>query len=63
MLFRSPGKPDGTPYYLMDLLDYSGIDFSRLERPVELSVNGEDGQFTQELRSRDEIVIRYSGDR
>jgi len=48
-----PGKPDGTPYYLMDLLDRSGIDFETLNCPVELWVNGEAGAFSQELKNND----------
>ena len=53
-----PGKPDGAPYYLMDLLDRSGIDFGTLDGPVELRVNGEEGAFSQELRNHDNILIR-----
>lgn len=57
--FFLPGKPEGTPYYLMDMLEYSGLDFEHLDREVELLVNGAEGPFTQELHSRDEVVIRY----
>ncbi len=53
-----PGKPDGTPYYLMDLLDRSGIDFETLNCPVELWVNGEAGAFSQELKNNDQVIIR-----
>ena len=53
-----PGKPDGAPYYLMDLLDRSGIDFSALDCPVELRVNGEESSFTQVLRNNDQVIIR-----
>ncbi len=55
-----PAKPDGGPYYLMDLLDRSGIDFDNLDRPVDLLVNGQNGLFTQILQNFDEIVIRYA---
>lgn len=54
-----PGKPDRTPYYVMDLLEHSGIDFEHLDRGVELQVNGMDCAFSQELRSQDDVVIRY----
>ena len=54
-----PGKEDRTPYYLMDLLDFSGIDFEHLDRGVELKVNGTECAFTQELRAQDDVVIRY----
>ena len=53
-----PGKPDGTPYYLMDLLDRSGIDFEKLNCPVELLINGEAGAFSQELKNNDQVIIR-----
>ena len=42
-----PGKADGAPYYLMDLLDRSGIDFGTLDCPVVLQVNGMECSFTQ----------------
>ncbi len=53
-----PGKPGGEAYYLMDVLEYSGVDFDNLEKPVELWVNGGFGQFSQELHEKDNIVIR-----
>ena len=53
-----PGKADGTPYYLMDLLDRSGIDFETLDCPVLLQVNGADCPFTHELRNNDQVTIR-----
>lgn len=52
-------KADGSPHYVMDLLDLSGIDFEHLDRGVELQVNGTECAFTQELRPQDDIVIRY----
>ena len=54
-----PAKPEGVPYYVMDLLEHSGIDFEHLDRGVELQVNGQECAFSQELRSRDDIIIRY----
>lgn len=56
---KLPGKEDGTPYYVMDLLEFSGIDFEHLDRGVELQVNGMECAFSQELRAWDDIVIRY----
>lgn len=52
-----PLKPGGKPYYLMDLLEYSGLDFKNLTGQVVLEVNGESGYFQQELHSRDRISI------
>ena len=54
-----PAKPEGVPYYVMDLLEHSGLDFEHLDRGVELQVNGQECAFSQELRSRDDIIIRY----
>ena len=54
-----PGKPEGAPYYVMDLLEHSGIDFEHLDRGVELQVNGQECAFSQELRPQDDVVIRY----
>lgn len=54
-----PGKGDGSPYYVMDLLEFSGIDFEHLDRGVELQVNGSECAFTQELRPQDDVIIRY----
>lgn len=53
-----PGKADGGAYYLMDLLDRSGIDFEKLDGPLVLQVNGADCPFTQELRNNDQVTIR-----
>ena len=54
-----PAKEEGGPYYLMDLLDRSGIDFDHLDREVELQVNGADASFTQELHHHDVVTIQY----
>lgn len=52
-----PVKENGTPYYLMDLLQYSGLDFDHLDRPVRLEVNGVERGFQQELKNRDSVTI------
>ena len=54
-----PGKPEGVPYYVMDLLEHSEIDFEHLDRGVELQVNGQECAFSQELRAQDNVVIQY----
>ena len=56
---KLPGKEDGSAYYLMDLLEFSGIDFEHLDRGVELQVNGRECAFSQELHPQDNVVIRY----
>lgn len=52
-----PAKADGSPYYLMDLLQYSGIDFQNLDRPVRLEVNGAEAGFQQVLNEHDDVGI------
>ncbi len=52
-----PPKPDGMPYYLMDMLQYSDLDFEKVTAPVILEINGESGAFQQELRDEDQIRI------
>ncbi len=56
---RLPPKPENGEYFLMDLLEHSGLDFSNLDRPVDLLVNGVEGQFSQILRPNDQITIQY----
>lgn len=54
---RLPQKEDGRPYYLMDLIQYSGIDLDHPKGAVTLKVNGEAGRFQQVLRPGDIIDI------
>ena len=51
-------KENGQPYYVMDLLERSGVDFEKLEGPVRLAVNGTECGFSQVVRDRDSITIR-----
>ncbi len=55
-----PAKASGEPYFLMDLLEYSGLDLDHLTGPVEMMVNGVQGQFSQKLRSGDQVSIGYT---
>lgn len=52
-----PKKADGRPYYLMDLLEYSGINLESPKGTVRLQVNGEEGRFQQVLKEGDTILI------
>ena len=52
-----PVKDDGSPYYLMDLLEYSGIDFEHLDRAVRLEVNGVERGFQHALKEQDSVTI------
>ena len=54
---RLPQKEDGGAYYLMDLLQYSGIDLHHPKGTINLLVNGEPGMFQQKLAAGDVIVI------
>ena len=56
---RLPAKADGQPYYLMDLLDLSGLDFQHLTGPVRLRVNGKPCLFQQVLANGDSVEICY----
>lgn len=56
-----PPKQDGTPYYLMDLLEHSGLDFDHLSGPVSLLVNGVESLFQQVISPGDEVEITQAG--
>lgn len=52
-----PYKGDEDPYYLMDLIQYSGIDLRKPKGKVRLNVNGVPGMFQQALHEGDIITI------
>lgn len=52
-----PAKEGRAPYYLMDLLEYSGIDFEHLDRNVRLEVNGVEQGFQYALKEQDSVTI------
>lgn len=56
--FFLPGKESGEPYFLMDLLEYSGIDFKKLDRRVRMEVNGQECGFQTALQQGDHVLIR-----
>lgn len=56
--FFLPAKESGEPYYLLDLLEYSGIDFKKLDRRVRMEVNGEECGFQTALQQGDHVTIR-----
>ena len=53
-----PIKDNDAPYYLMDLLEYSGIDFENLDRAVRLEVNGQERGFQHQLKEQDSVSIQ-----
>lgn len=52
-----PEKKDGAPYYLMDLIQYSGVDLEHVTAPVILKVNGRNAPFQQEIKENDTVEI------
>lgn len=52
-----PRKADGAPYFLMDMIQYSGIDLKQPKGRIVLSVNGVQGLFQQELKEGDNVRI------
>ena len=52
-----PAKENGEPYYLMDMIEYSGIDLKQPKGRIKLTVNGMMGMFQQELSEGDHIYI------
>lgn len=54
---RLPYKEDGSPYYLMDMIQYSGIDLKHPRGRVQLTINGSPAAFQQTLRAGDVISI------
>ena len=50
-------KDNKEPYYLMEMLEHSGIDFEHPKGNVVLKVNGESGYFQQQLNNGDVIEI------
>ena len=52
-----PRREKNNPYLLMDMLQYSGVDFTNLKGEVVLQINGKDGYFQQALQDGDEISI------
>lgn len=56
--FVLPPKENGQPYYVMDLLERSGVDFEQLEGPVHLAINGVECGFSQTVKDRDTVTIR-----
>ncbi len=52
-----PKKEDGSAYFLMDMIQYSGIDLKQAKGRITLTVNGTPGVFLQQLREGDNIRI------
>ena len=57
-----PAKPDGTPYYLVDMLNLVDMDLTKPEgRRIIIKVNGQDAAYLQMLADGDEIDIHWEG--
>lgn len=57
-----PAKPEGLPYYLMDLLEHAGLDLENPTGNVVLRVNGVDGGFLTDLKPGDQLEIFYASE-
>lgn len=58
-----PRREKNNPYLLMDMLQYSGVDFSKVKGEVILQINGQNGYFQQPLKEGDAIAIYEKGSR
>ena len=52
-----PAREDRGAYHLMDLLEYSDIDFEHLDRAVRLEVNGVERGFQYTVKAQDRVTI------
>lgn len=57
MSLTLPEKKNKEPYYLMDMLQYSGLDLDNISGPVTLKVNGEECSFRHTLKNGDHVLI------
>ncbi len=53
-----PQKENKEPYYLLDLLEHTDINFDEVREPVSLNVNGKPGEFRQALVNNDVVEIK-----
>lgn len=51
-------KDSGNPYYLMDLLQHTDIDFEHIDGTVYMEVNGKEAGFQQQIKDNDKVTIR-----
>ncbi len=57
-----PEKPDGAPYYLVDMLNLVDMDLSKPEgRQIVIKINGKDAAYLQLLEDGDTIDIHWDG--
>lgn len=55
-----PKKPDGSPYYVMDMLELSGINLENPTGDIVLRVNGADGSFLHDLKDGDRLDVFFA---
>lgn len=53
-------RKDKTPYYLMEMITHSGVDYTKPEGLIAMKVNGEEAGFQTELKDGDNIEIYWS---
>lgn len=55
-----PLKPDGTPYFLVDMLNLVDFDLSKPEgRKIVIRVNGRDAAYLQQINDGDKVDIHW----
>lgn len=59
---RLPAKKGGEPYYLLDMLLLTEIDYANVKEPMVFTVNGMEAGFQQKLKPNDKIVIQTQAD-
>ncbi len=63
-LLSLPAKPDGAPYYLVDMLNLVDMDLSKPEgRRIIIKINGHDAAYLQILEDGDEIDIHWESEK
>lgn len=55
-----PKKADGSPYFIIDVLEQSGIDLENPTGEVVLRVNGADSTFLTDIKHGDRLEIFYA---
>jgi cell division protein FtsA len=53
-------KADGSPYYVMDMLELSGINLEHPTGDIVLCINGTDSNFLQEIKNGDRLEISFA---
>ena len=58
-----PQKPNGEPYYFVEIFAYVDIDTKNPKGPLVQTVNGEEASYVRPLAEGDEIYIQWLVDK